>query len=111
MVKIIKQAVEKLKYNQVAFRTYYHNYIAVPMKANLKIVLKDFLGADKENCILTYGYIDHTAGLTLEILAAGYRSDDVWGQKTEGEKIVVCSNMNPSTKITDAIDSGKQPIR
>ncbi|WP_252895827.1 hypothetical protein [Veillonella rogosae] len=49
------------------------------MKANLKTVLKDFLGADKENCILTYGYIDHTAGLTLEILAAGYRSDDVWG--------------------------------
>ena len=85
MVKIIKQAVEKLKYNQVAFRTYYHNYIAVPMKANLKIVLKDFLGADKENCILA--------------------------QKTEGEKIVVCSNMNPSTKITDAIDSGKQLIR
>ena len=49
------------------------------MKANLKTVLKDFLGADKENCILTYGYIDHTAGLTLEILAAGYRSDDVCG--------------------------------
>ena len=51
MVKIIKQAVEKLKYNQVGFRTCYHNYIAVPMKANLKTVLKDFLGVDKENCI------------------------------------------------------------
>ena len=40
------------------------------MKDKLKTVLKDFPGADKTNCILMYGYIDHTAGLTLEILAA-----------------------------------------
>ena len=59
-----------MKYNEVGFRAYYHNYIAVPMKDKLKTVLKDFPGADKANCILTYGYIDHTAGLTLEILAA-----------------------------------------
>ena len=65
-----------MKYNEVGFRAYYHNYIAAPMKDKLKTVLKDFPGADKANCILTYGYIDHTAGLTLEILAAGYKSDE-----------------------------------
>ena len=65
-----------MKYNEVGFRAYYHNYIAVPMKDNLKTVLKDFPGADKANCILTYGYIDRIAGLTLEVLAAAFMDNE-----------------------------------
>lgn len=65
-----------MKYNDVGFRAFYHNYTAVPLKDNLKAVIKDFPGADRANCILTYGYIDHAAGLTLEVLAAAYKSED-----------------------------------
>ena len=64
------QEVEKMKYSEVGFRAFYHNFIVVPMKDSLKGILKDFPGADSANCILTYGYIDRMAGFTLEILAA-----------------------------------------
>ena len=46
------------------------------MKDNLKTVVSDFPGADKANCILTYGYIDHTAGLILEVFAVAFKNDD-----------------------------------
>ena len=59
-----------MKYSEVGFRAFYHNFIVVPMKDSLKGILKDFPGADSANCILTYGYIDRMAGFTLEILAA-----------------------------------------
>lgn len=65
-----------MKCSEVGFRAFYHNFIAVPMKDNLKAVVQDFPGADKANCILTYGYIDHTAGLTLEVLAAAFKDDE-----------------------------------
>lgn len=64
-----------IKYSEVGFRAFYHNFIAVPIKDSLKAVLQDFPGADKANYILTYGYIDHTAGLTLEVLAAAFKED------------------------------------
>lgn len=65
-----------MKYSEVGFRAFYHNFVAVPIKDNLKAVVKDFPGADKANYILTYGYIDHTAGLTLEVLATAFRHDE-----------------------------------
>ena len=64
-----------MKYKETGFRAFYHHFIAVPMKKNLMAVLKDFPGAQDANCILTYGYIDREAGLTLEILAAGKETD------------------------------------
>lgn len=42
-----------MKCSEVGFRAFYHNYIAVPMKENLRAVLQDFPGADNANCILT----------------------------------------------------------
>ena len=65
-----------VKFSEVGFRAFYHNFIAVPIKDNLKVVVKDFHGADKANYILTYGYIDHSAGLTLEVLAAAFKNDE-----------------------------------
>lgn len=63
-----------MKYSEVGFRNFYHNYISVPITNNLKKVVKDFPGADNANYILTYGYIDHTAGMTLEVLALATKS-------------------------------------
>lgn len=64
-----------MKYKDTGFRAFYHHFISVPLKENLKTALKDFPGADEANCILTYGYIDREAGLTLEILAAGKETE------------------------------------
>lgn len=60
-----------MKYSEVGFRAFYRSYVAVPLKENLKAVVENFPGADRADYILTYGYIDHTAGMTLEVLAVG----------------------------------------
>lgn len=65
-----------MKFNEVGFRAYYHKFIVVPMKDKLRSVIENFPAADKANCILTYGYVDHSAGLTLEVLASAFKSDD-----------------------------------
>ena len=65
-----------MKFSEVGFRAFYRNFIVVPMKDNLRDVLKDFPGADRANCILTYGYIDRMAGLTLEVLAAAFTDNE-----------------------------------
>ena len=65
-----------MKFSEVGFRAFYHNFIVIPMKDNLRDVLKDFPGADRANCILTYGYIDRMAGLTLEVLAAAFMDNE-----------------------------------
>lgn len=62
-----------MKFSEVGFRAFYHNFIAIPLKENCREALKDFPGADRANYILTYGYINHTDGLTLEVLAAGFK--------------------------------------
>lgn len=64
-----------MKYKETGFRAFYHHFIAIPMKENLRTVLEGFPGAEGANCILTYGYIDQEAGLTLEILAAGRETE------------------------------------
>lgn len=63
-----------MNYKNAGFRAFYHHFIAIPMKEMLKTSVKDFSGADKANCILTYGYIDQQCGLTMEILAVGEES-------------------------------------
>ena len=63
-----------MKYKETGFRAFYRHFVAVPLKENLKAALKDFPEAEAANCILTYGYMDRDAGLTLEILAAGKES-------------------------------------
>ena len=65
-----------MKYSEVGFRAFYHNFIVVPIKDSLKGVLKEFPGADRANCILTYGYIDRMAGFTLEVLAAAFMDNE-----------------------------------
>ncbi len=65
-----------MKYKETGFRAFYRHFTAIPMKEELKAALKDFPEADTADCILTYGYADREAGLTLEILAAGKKSGD-----------------------------------
>ena len=64
-----------MKYKDTGFRAFYHHFTAIPMKENLRKALKDFPGMSDADYILTYGYIDHTAGMTLEVLAAALHTE------------------------------------
>ena len=59
-----------MKYKDTGFRALYKKFTCFPIEA-AKWLAMDFPGADEANCILTYGYIDWEAGLSLEILACG----------------------------------------
>lgn len=63
-----------MKYKDTGFRAIYKHFCAFMITDAIKPSVRSFPGASKANCILTYGYIDRDAGLTVEILAAGTRS-------------------------------------
>lgn len=66
----------KLKYSEVGFRAFYHHFVLVPLNDRLRKTAAFFPGVDKADYVLTYGYIDHTAGMTMEILAAAIEEGD-----------------------------------
>ena len=63
-----------MKYKDTGFRAIYKQFTCFPIEA-ARGLTDDFPGADEANCILTYGYIDREAGLTLQILACGIEND------------------------------------
>lgn len=65
-----------MKYKDTGFRALYKNFVAFMLKDNLKQCIEGYPNADKANCILTYGYIDQEAGLTMEVLCAGKKDGD-----------------------------------
>lgn len=65
-----------MTYKKTGFRVLYHQFCAFPADEKTKRLIADFPGAEKADCVLVYGYIDHEAGLTLEILAAGIHNKD-----------------------------------
>ena len=64
-----------MKYKDVDFRVICNNFCIFSLSDNLRKKLKKaettglIKNIDKAKSILTYGYIDHSAGLTLELLA------------------------------------------
>ncbi len=65
-----------MKCGEAGFRAFYHNLCAVPVKESFRDLLEGFSGGDKTEYVLTYGYIDHEEGLTLEVLAAAEKNGD-----------------------------------
>lgn len=65
-----------MKYKETGFRAFYRKFTVFMFTDTLREVTKNFPGAGQGNCILTYGYIDRSAGLTLEILAVGVAEKD-----------------------------------
>ena len=63
-------------YKDTGFRALYKHFIAFPLKHNIKQCIENYPNVEKANCVLTYGYIDHDAGLTMEVLAAGFKDGD-----------------------------------
>ena len=61
-----------MNYKETGFRAFYHHFCVLPLTKNTKASLREFPGAENANGVLTYGYYDRQAGLTLEVLAAAY---------------------------------------
>ena len=64
-----------MKYKEVGFRGFYKVFTAIMLTDELKKSIEGFPNAEQANCVLTYGYMDPQAGLTLEVLAAGKKTD------------------------------------
>lgn len=67
-----------MKYRETGFRALYKNFAAFTLKDKLKQCIEGFPDADKANCVLTYGYIDREAGLTMEVICAGIRDGNMF---------------------------------
>lgn len=63
-------------YKESGFRALYHRFVVFMLTDRLKSTVKKFPGAEQADCVLVYGYIDHTAGLSLEVLASGQKDGD-----------------------------------
>ena len=59
-----------MNYKETGFRALYKHFVAFMLKDNLRQCIENYPDADKANCILTCGYIDREAGLTMEVLCA-----------------------------------------
>lgn len=63
-------------YKETGFRGWYRRFVAFPMKDEYKLPMINYPQIEKANCLLAYGYIDREAGLTLEVLAAGFEQEE-----------------------------------
>lgn len=67
--------------SDLSFRDIQHRYFLLPLQpadTTLREISKNFPGAAKANLLLVYGYIDHQAGITFELLCNGiYKKQQV----------------------------------
>lgn len=65
-----------MTYKDIGFRGVYHKFLAVEIDETIEKICKSYPNSDNANCVLVYGYIDHAAGMTFELLACGHRDQD-----------------------------------
>ena len=65
-----------MKYKDVGFRAIYKNFCAFPVTTAIKDMVAVLPEGREADYVLTYGYIDREAGLTLEMIAAAFRKGD-----------------------------------
>ena len=61
-----------MNYKETGFRAFYHHFCVLPITKQTRASLTGFPGTEDANGVLTYGYYDRTAGLTLEVLGAAH---------------------------------------
>ena len=113
-----------MTYKEIGFRGLYHNFVAIELTDDLKPLIKGFPGEEEANGLLVYGYIDHEAGFTFEILATGTFIKECSGftSATEGnddirafiraEKIedYTIYNINPNEELLSGLFAKKLNI-
>lgn len=65
-----------MKYEEMSFRAVYHDFCVLPMIERIKKLITNFPTTDDANGVLTYGYYDREAGLTLEVIATVVVQDE-----------------------------------
>lgn len=65
-----------MTYNEVGFRPLYKQFAVFKINETIEELLINDPNKDKADCVLTYGYIDHEAGFSLELLASGYTTEN-----------------------------------
>ena len=58
-----------MRAKNIDFRKISDNFWLVSINDKLRKIVEEYPGVDLANFILCYGYIDHEAGLSLEVLA------------------------------------------
>ena len=65
-----------MNYKETGFRAFYHHFSILVISEKTGSYLEQFPGSKDADGILTYGYYDREAGMTLEVLAAVTRKGD-----------------------------------
>lgn len=67
-----------MKYTEVGFRAVYHHFAVFPLTDATRSAVKDFPGEKTAEGVLTYGYYDREAGMTLEVLGCARKHNEFW---------------------------------
>jgi len=65
-----------MTFKDIGFRSVYHRFGVIDINDTIRKSCSDFPGFEKADCVLLYGYIDHDAGTTMEVIACGHRDND-----------------------------------
>ncbi|MCR5005366.1 MAG: SseB family protein [Clostridiales bacterium] len=65
-----------MTYKEVGFRAFYQHFCGLPITDEHRKLVENYPGADEADSMLVYGYIDHTAGMTLEVLCLAVREEN-----------------------------------
>ena len=66
-----------MKYSDHGFRPLYKNFCVFPLNSVIRKALEDQPGIDEAEGVMVYGYVDHKAGNTVELIALTRKMDDV----------------------------------
>ena len=61
-----------MRAKNIDFRKITDNFWLVSINNKLRKLVEEYPGVDLANSVLCYGYIDHEAGLSLEVLALSH---------------------------------------
>lgn len=64
-----------MKYAEAGFRAFNQCFAAFQLNGELREALKDNPDLDQADCILTWGFADHTEGMLLEAMALGKKEE------------------------------------
>ena len=67
-----------MTFKDIGFRGMYHRFWAMDIKDTVRKTCSEFPDFEKADCVLLYGYIDHNAGITMEVIACGHKDNDVF---------------------------------
>ena len=67
-----------MKYTETGFRGVYHRFVVFPLTEVTRRAIEGFPGEKTAEGVLTYGYYDRHAGVTLEVLSCAKKGEKGW---------------------------------